>query len=421
MAVIDATKIANPNESPILQQLAVGGQPIALALDTRTNLLYVADAENNQAASYDLGNVDPDNPKPVATYNVGEGFTDMALSPDGQTLALTSTATPAITLYNLRLIAVGLQGKTVVSLNSPPRALAFNARGDTLWIATQAGFSSYSLTSGAVVNIAESGGTTSVAFSPRLQLVYFGAGSGNIVYSYDAGTGQVNQIGTYAAVSGLALSADGTRLYATQNCSNCGLAVISTAQGQALTQTKFGTAPATRGKFASPGAISAANATFVGASGVQLSATLKATDRNNRSLTYTGITQPASGALALNPTGDFTYTPPTGYSGLQSFVWQAAATSGDGSPVNPASPPITETLAIRPVLSTIADQKADAGNTIGPLTFTISGSLPFTIRAASSQSGVVDPGNISFSDGCGTSSLSCSISMKTGSNDNGTA
>ncbi|MGH8161429.1 MAG: YncE family protein, partial [Gammaproteobacteria bacterium] len=260
VATIDGTKVADQNQNPLIAKIRVGGKPIAVAYDARTGLLYVADAKNNQAVSYDLTKINPDNPKVVATYKADDGLDAMALAPDGRMLALASTGAPDVTLYNLRLAAAGLSAKTVVKLSSKPRALAFSANGDTLWIATDAGFSGYSLATGGLTSKTLSGGTTSVAVAPRAKRVYFGAGIGKTVYAYDPAAGNVSNIATPGPVEGLSLSADGTRLYAVLHCSDCGAAVISTGNGQLMKQVHFGAGPETAGRFAGPGAIYAPNA-----------------------------------------------------------------------------------------------------------------------------------------------------------------
>lgn len=47
------------------------------------------------------------------------------------------------------------------------------------------------------------------------------------------------------------------------------------------------------------------------------------TDPENNMLTYSAVTQPAHGTLALNPDGTFTYTPTAGFSGSDSFTFRA--------------------------------------------------------------------------------------------------
>ena len=408
IAVFDGTKISNPNQNPLIKELAIGGQPVGLALSPDNKTLYVADAQNDQAEAVDLNSGEV-----TKQYAAGSGVRALALSPAGHLLAIGAND-KTVTLYTLPWQSGFSAVKTVVSLSAAPKALAFDAQGRTLWIATGAGFSSYDRNSGAVTDHPENGGTTSVAYSPRLNLVYAGAGTGNLVYTYVPGAGTVGQIGTYKPVRGLALSPDGTRLYAVQNCSNCGVAVISTAQGQALTQVSFGTAPVTAGQFVGPGPIYAAYATTNSSVGEQISGTVTATDGKNRSLTYSTLITPTLGQLSFNATGDYAYTPPPGYSGLQAFVWQAAAGGGDGSPNLPYSRPITQSLAISPTVSSFDSQSADSGATIGPLTFTIAGTTPLTVTVTSNNNGVVNPAKATISSGCGTGSLNCSLTLVAG-------
>ncbi|MGH7057919.1 MAG: Ig-like domain-containing protein, partial [Acetobacteraceae bacterium] len=204
------------------------------------------------------------------------------------------------------------------------------------------------------------------------------------------------------------------------HCNDCGAAVLATATGQMIRQVHFGVSPETAGQFAGPGAIYAPNAATAGRNGEQLSATIQASDYDNRGLSYSLIEPPAGGTLSFNASGDFAYTPPAGYSGVQSFVWQAAAGGGEGAPNDPVSRPVTETLAIRPSISAIGDQNADPDSTLGPLPFTIAGSVPFQFTAKSSNSDLVAANKIEVSAGCGTTSLSCSLTIPVKNVANGT-
>ena len=408
VAVLDGTKISGTGD-PLIREIAVGGEPVALALSPDAQTLYVADAQNDQAEAVDL-NTD----EITKTYAAGSGVQSLALSPDGHLLAIGS-GNKTVTLYALPWQGTGSAQKTLVNLTAVPKALDFDPQGRTLWMATGTGFASYSRSSGAVDQHTLSGGTTAVVYGVRQDLVYLGAGSGNLVYTYQPGGSGVGQIGTYGPVRGVALSADGTRLYAVQNCSNCGVAVINTAQGQALTQVSFGTNPVTAGRFAGPGAIQASDAVLDGQADEQASGDVSASDGQGRSLSYSVLAQPAQGSLTLDTAGSFVYTPPSAYSGLQSFVWQAAASSGDGSPIQPYSRPVTESLAIFPTVSSVADQKADPESTIGPLAFTIDGSVPLALTVSSTNHDVVNPSNVTLSAGCGTTSLNCTITIKVGS------
>src|SRR5699024_2346656 len=118
----------------------------------------------------------------------------MALSPDGRTLAIASQSNHSLTLYNLRKVDANVDGASVISLASKPRALAFSASGETLWIATKAGFAIYSLTEGTIRKAQLSPGTASVAVAPRAHRVYFGADTGKTVYAYDAQQNAISNI-----------------------------------------------------------------------------------------------------------------------------------------------------------------------------------------------------------------------------------
>lgn len=408
IAVFDGTEMKNTNQNPLIKELDVGGEPTALALSPDEQTLYVADAANDQVEAIDLntGNV-------AKTYSAGSGVSCLALSPDGHLLVIGAND-KTLTLYSLPWLSGESASETVVSLSSAPKALQFGPAGRTLWIATGAGYASYDRSTGAVSQFATSGGTTSVAYDVRQGVVYFGAGTGHLVYKYTPGVTGLGQIGVYGPVSGLALSPDGTRLYATQSCSNCGLAVVNTLQGQALTQVRFGNSPATAGQFAGPGAISAQDGTATESAGNQASGSVSATDGNGRALSYSTLSPPAQGQLDFNSTGDYTYTPPAHYSGLQSFVWQASASGGQGSPTQPRSRPVTTSLAFFPTLSAISNQTADPGQALGPLAFTITGTVPLTLTVSSTDGGVVSPKKVVFSSGCGLTSLSCSATITVG-------
>jgi DNA-binding beta-propeller fold protein YncE len=421
VAVFDGTKIADTNSNPFIATLAVGGKPIATAYDALTGLLYVADADNNEVDSYQLDDIDTDNPVAELAFEALGSVDAMALSPDGRTLAIASQSNRSLTLYNLRKVDANVEGASVISLDSEPRALAFSASGDTLWIATKAGLARYSLTEGTLGKTKLPHGTTSVAVATRTHKVYFGADTGKTVYAYDAREDTTSSIAVNGTVSGLSLSADGTRLYVVQECSDCGMAVVSTPDAQLVSQVNFGQASATTGQFAGPGDIHAPNAATRGSVGEQLSGSVRADDYDNRNLSYVLLDQPARGTLDFSADGAYAYTPPSnGFSGVAHFVWEAKADGGgEGSPIKALSRPIVETLEIAPEVSTINDQKADPGATIESLGFTLTGTKPFQIVLKSSNSDLVDADKIGISAGCGTSSLSCSLEVPVKNVDNG--
>lgn len=414
IAVIDPSRLDNPSLNPVVSTLAVGGNPVALALGPSDRYLYVADAAADAVEKFDLSTIDPANPVAVATYAADPGLVDMALSPDGQALALASTSADKVAFYDFRHLVNGAPVRTDINLPSTPAALAFADDGATLWIATASGFSSYARASGKVTSNTVSGGTDSVAYAARGPELYFGSATGDVVYSYDPVGAARTTISVSGAPAGLAVSPDGTRVYVAQDCAGCGLAVIDTAQNKRLTTVVFGQSPATRGRFAGPGVITATNGSTAGVADQQFAGNVTAVDAQQRALAYSVITPPASGQLTLDSTGNFVYTPATGFSGVDAFVWQAAAVGGVGSPNDPVSRPVTESLVVTPALSAFSAQTVMAGASVGPLSFSVDGTTPLAVAVTSNNTAVIDPANAVISPGCGTSVLSCTLTLKAG-------
>lgn len=411
VAVIDPGRLANTGLNPVIGTLNVGGKPVALALGPFDRYLYVADAATDQVEAFDLG---AGKPFPVAAYPGDPGLVDVAISPDGRALALASTSADRIAFYNLRHLVNGAAVRTDVALPSAPAALAFSDDGSTLWIATATGFSSYDPATGQVTSHVVSGGTDAVAYAARADTLYFGSATADVVYAYDPAGATTTPIGVSGVPAGLAVSPDGTRAYAVQNCAGCGLAVIDTARRQAIAQVTFGQSPATTGRFAGPGFITAENDVASGVSDQQLAGQVSAADGRLRALAYSVIAPPASGQLVMDGSGHFVYTPASGASGVNAFVWQAAAASGPGSPTDPVSRPVTETLVVAPSLSAFASQTVAPGAVIGPLDFTLDGTRPITVTVASDNAAVVDPATAVIGPGCGTSLLACTLTLSAG-------
>jgi hypothetical protein len=87
--------------------------------------------------------------------------------------------------------------------------------------------------------------------------------------------------------------------------------------------------------------------------------------------TYATVTGPASGALALQPNGHFSFTPGPGTSGVVTFTYHVT------DPYDSASAPATVTLDFRPVALAVS------GSTVGPQQVTlpaasVDGTGPFT-------------------------------------------
>ena len=71
----------------------------------------------------------------------------------------------------------------------------------------------------------------------------------------------------------------------------------------------------------------AANGTISTPAYVPVNGTATAVGYDGTPLTFSAVTQPANGTVAMNPDGTFTYTPNDGYTGSDSFTFKA----NDGS------------------------------------------------------------------------------------------
>lgn len=396
IAVLSRDATINPAASPVVQTLAVGGAPVALALDPTNSLLYDADAASDSVLEVDLATGSVKN-----TYPTSSGLDSVALSPSGLLLAYATSGNDTV-----QIVRTGRT--TAISLGSAPTALSFAPDGETLWIADAGGFASYALASGAVKNETIAGGTTSAVFDVRNKLAYFGAATGNRVYSYAPAGGTVSSIAVGGPVSGLALSPDGSRLYAVQSCAGCGVAVIDTAKQQQIAQVAFGQSPQTSGNFAGPGEIVSTNLVINVFANHLISGVALAHDGASRSLVYQLVKGPGVGELRFSGNGNWMYAPPIGYSGAQTFVWQAAAATGVGSPTLPVSRPISETVAVYPISNALPNQIVPPGGAFS-LPLDLIGSVPIKVSFTSSNATVVDPASISTTPGCGSTTLDCTI------------
>jgi YVTN family beta-propeller protein len=403
--VLGQMEIDNPNQNPLIGTFSGLGDPVAVAVSPDGKRLFVADAQGDQAIEIYMPMLTL-----AGTYTAaGPGLSTFALGPAGRRLALASGSGTSGTV---RLYTLDSGNHIDIALQSTPEAMTFSSNGATLWIATAGGLVAYNPATGNQTPIAIAGGAGAIAYSARAQAVYVAARSSNTVFVYPAAGGAPITISLSAVPTGLALSPDGTRAYVTLAG---GMAVIDTSSHQVVKTVNFGQDPAVVGDFVGPGDIWAKNTVIASSAGRQVSATVTANDFLSRPLSFSVIQQPASGTLNFTPsTGDYVYTPPTGYSGIESFVWEATATSGSGSPTIPASDPITTTLLIKPTLSTFGAQKVNAGSTLGPLGFTLQGSIPLQVSITSTNKWVIDPTATQISSGCGTSTLNCTLTLTAG-------
>lgn len=405
VSVLDPSLVANPNMNPVIGRYAGQGDLREVAVGPQGKILYVGDVQNDEVVVLDM----PDYSIAGKYQPATSGLVGFALDPAGRRLALASGTGASATV---RIYDMSNGTNKDVSLPGQPESLLFSTGGNTLWIATASGFESYDLDTGVLTPTGVTGGVEAMAYSPRAGVLYVASLANAEIYAYPVAGGAPTTIALSAVPGGLALSPDGTRLYAPLAG---GLAVIDTATDAVTSGVSFGTSPAAIGNFVGPGDIWANNDVETTRVGQQLSGSIIATDYQSRALSYDVISQPGLGALYFTQsTGDYTYTPPAGYSGIQSFVWEATALSGTGSPTEARSRPVTETMLIDPTISTFAAQKVDPKATIGPLDFTLAGTKPLQLKVTSTNKNVVDPATAQFSSGCGVTTLTCTLTLTAG-------
>jgi len=405
VSVLSTSMISNPNQNPVVGAYTGQGNLQGLAVGPQDTTLYIGDVQNDEVSGINM----PDYTLAGVYKTATAGLTGFALDPAGRRLALASGTGTSSTV---RIYDLSNGTHTDVSLPAQPESLLFSNDGKTLWVSTTAGYESYAIGTGTLKTTTVSGGLGAMAYSPRNNVLYAASLANADVYAYALGSGTSATIALSAVPTGLALAPDGTRLYAMRAG---GLTVIDTSTDAVAAQVSAGTSPAAVGDFVGPGDIWARNTTDNTSVGIQLTGTVTASDYQSRTLSYDVISQPAQGALNFTQsTGDYSYTPPSGYSGIQSFIWEAVASTGTGSPTQPRSRPVTATILVDPTMSAFAAQSADAGATVGPLSFTLNGTKPLHLAVTSSNHAVVDPATAQFSPGCGSTTLDCTLTLTAG-------
>jgi len=413
VAILDRSKINDPNQDPIIDKLTGLVSPVALAVSPDNKFLFVSTGTKTGSGGEVL-EINLATKAIRKEFDLPNAVYTLALDASGRLLAAGSSDSTGSTV---RLYTLSTGAFTDIAVPGIPKQLVFSNGGGTLWVITDDGeLLSYSLATGKQTVLASSGVAGAMAYSVRQHVLYVTSMNGMALYEYPAAGGSPSTISLPDYPSGIVLSPDGTRAYVTFSSLTQGINVIDTSTGQIVDNVTAGsTQRFILGDIIGSGDISGSGSVVASTVGRQISGTVTADDSLSRPLSYDVIQQPADGTLNFDQsTGAYTYTPPPGSSGIESFVWEAKAASGAGSPTVPASDPITTALVIAPALSAFNTQKANAGATIGPLEFTLKGSTPLNVEVTSSNKQVIDPASARISNGCGSGSLDCTLTLTAG-------
>ena len=337
-------------------------------------------------ASATIYEVDPGSATISQTINLG-GYgtaTDLALSPNGHTLYFALPNATAVGIYDPATGGFGL-----ISLGSDvPLDLALDPSGSRLYVSepTQNQIAVLDTDTGALLTQWTAPTyPEGLAVSPDGSTVYIASGGSDLVAAYDATSGTETATAALPAEpSLLALTPDGTDLDALLPTDGS-LAVLpapslSSSGLQVLTATTLEAA----GEPMGASDITVTNQSLATTEGTGISGTLAAQDSLGRSLSFSLLQAPNHGTASVTSSGDFSYTPASGYIGIDRFTFLASATSGPGEPTNPVSLPGTVRVCAEPTTLTLT--------------------APATITIASSASVNAAPSTIAFSTNapCGT-------------------
>jgi YVTN family beta-propeller protein len=387
------------------------GSPIALATTTLANTVEALAVNPAGTALYassesdTLYAVDLESGSVSQTINLG-GYgtaTDLALSPNGHTLYFALPNATAVGLYDPETGGFGL-----LSLGSDaPLDLALNPSGSRLYV-------SEPLTNQIAVLDTDTGALLTqwtvpsypegLAVSPDGTTVYVASAGSNLVAAFDAENGtETATVALPAAPSDLALTPDGTGLYALLG-SEGALASLP-APGLAFSSIldlTSGTLEAT-GDLMGAGDIAVTNQSLPTTEGTGISGTLSAQDSLGRALSFSLLTPPSHGTASVSPSGSFSYTPASGYIGIDRFTFLASASGGPGEPADPVSAPGVVRVCAEPTTLTLTAPEAvtiaaATGANSGPSTiaFTTNAPCGASYTVTSSNTTLFPSGSLGF-------------------------
>ena len=447
----NSVDIVSTLTNSLLVELPIGVDPVSVVMSpTSPDFAYVGGISSvSGVISSSITEINLASERIVQVFPLQSGASNialgaMAIAPDGETLYFINPDTG--TLYDLHLadgsvdtlsdygvgtaptaIAAGSSGEhlyvslsgddtlSVINLSSAvlstltlpdafdPLALALSPAGNRLYIANSGDDTIDVLdtrTGTFLPSLTVPGFPTSLAVSPNGQTLYVAQPSeqGVVTVIPLANPGQETNVTVGQAPATLALSPDGTRLYVL-DANQAELSIVDTASNQLVSSLNLSNQAVFSGNFSGSGDIVASPATFTTPENTPLSATLKASDTLNRTLSYLVTIPPSHGTLSLNAsTGAFTYTPQTGYTGQDRFAFQAETSSGPGAPTSPLSSPAAVQvcdLPQTPGLSPIPKTAIPSGAT-SVIAFSPNSGCDLDYKASSSNPSVIPDSGISF-------------------------
>ncbi len=334
---------------------ATGNTPQGVAISPDGRNVYVANAYGGTVSQYDVSSATGAlSPKTPATVNCGCDPQDVAVSADGRSVYVTQANGGALLQFDVDPATGALTPKNpaTVPTNSSGNGLIVSADGKSVYVVNQdaSTISQYdanpitgALTPKTPATVATGAFPLAVALSPDGKSVYVTNQHGNSVSQYDVdpatGALRPKTPATVPAGQGpfdVVVSADGQSVY------------VSNAGDDTVSQYAVGTAgaltprsPATIDTGSLPSGLAMVEPvrdhapvahgdsyTVVRNTPLQVAVGPGVlgndTDPDHDALSTVLVSGPAHGTVSLSADGSFTYTPPSGYIGPDSFTYQAS-------------------------------------------------------------------------------------------------
>ena len=318
------------SDNTVLATVNVGASPSAIVVNTAGTRAYVA---NSTAGTVTV--INTTDYSVAATIKVGNTPSSLALTPDGTRLVVTNTGSNSVTKIN-----TATNGVTTLSIKvgNAPSAIAVSADSAYAYVAnnTDNTVSVIKLSVNTVTTIAGVGNApTGVVIGAGK--VYVSNLGGTVAIISSASNTVTGQVTVGAPVRSLALSSDGTRLFAATTTDS--VVAIDVASGTVISTVSTDPTPDSVSKtmlaVAGDGTVYQTDSTdnalrilhvgiiphndpptvgapVVNAPNMQtgvVTGSIVASDPDGNTLTYTVTTGPMYGTVTVNSDGSFTYTP----------------------------------------------------------------------------------------------------------------